>query len=75
MYKRQGDILLQVDKDLNAVVVRSEKELSVPAKIGDDELTAADKYLVANGHSLDNKMIDVYKRQLYSSNRKIIFFC
>ena len=54
---KKGDILLQVDKDLNAVVVRSEKELSVPAKIGDYELTAADKYLLANGHSLDNKMI------------------
>lgn len=39
------------------MVVRSEKELSVPAKIGDYELTAADKYLLANGHSLDNKMI------------------
>ena len=54
---KKGDILLQVDKDLNAVVVRSEKELSVPAKIGDYELTAADKYLLANGHSLDNKML------------------
>lgn len=54
---KKGDILLQVDKDLNAVVVRSEKELSVPAKIGDYELTAADKFLLANGHSLDNKMI------------------
>lgn len=54
---KKGDIFLQVDKDLNAVVVRSEKELAVPSKIGDYELTTADKYLLANGHSLDNKMI------------------
>lgn len=54
---KKGDILLQVDKELNSVVVRSEKELAIPAKIGDYELTTADKYLLANGYSLDNKMI------------------
>lgn len=53
----KGDILLQVDRDINSVVVRSEKELSIPAKIGDYELTAADKYLLANGYSLDNKLV------------------
>lgn len=54
---KKGDILLQVDRDLNAVVVRSEKELSIPAQIGGYELTPADKYLLANSHSLDNKLL------------------
>lgn len=54
---KKGDIFLQVDKDLNAVVVRSEKELSIPAEIGGYELTPADKYLLANGFSLDNKIL------------------
>lgn len=54
---KKGDIFLQVDKDLNAVVVRSEKELSIPARIGGYELTPADKYLMANGFSLDNKIM------------------
>lgn len=54
---RKGDIMLQVDKDLNSVIVRSEKELSIPAQIGGYKLTAADKYLLANGYSLENKLM------------------
>lgn len=54
---KKGDMFLQVDKDLNAVVVRSEKELSVPSKIGEYELTSADKYLLVNNYSLDNKLL------------------
>ena len=54
---KKGGIMLQVDRDLNAVVIRSEKELSIPAKIGEYELTPADKYLLANGYSLDNKIL------------------
>lgn len=54
---KKGDIMLQVDKDLNSVIVRSEKELSIPAQIGGDKLTAADKYLLANGYSLENKLM------------------
>ena len=54
---KKGDILLQVDRDLNAVVLRSEKELSIPVQIGGYELTTADKYLLANNHSLDNKLL------------------
>lgn len=54
---KKGDMLLQVDKDLNAVVVRSEKELSIPSQIGGYELTPADKYLLANNYSLDNKLL------------------
>lgn len=49
--------MLQVDKDLNSVIVRSEKELSIPAQIGGYKLTAADKYLLANGYSLENKLM------------------
>lgn len=51
---KKGDKFIHVDRDLNAVVVRSEKELSIPTRIGEKELTTADKYLLANGHSLDN---------------------
>lgn len=54
---KKGDIMLQVDKDLNSVIVRSEKELSIPAQIGGYKLTAADKYLLANGYSLENKLM------------------
>lgn len=50
-------MFVQVDKDLNSVIVRSEKELSIPAKIGERELTTADKYLLVNGYSLDNMII------------------
>ena len=54
---KKGDIMLQVDKDLNSVIVRSEKELSIPAQIGGYKLTAADKYIFANGYSLENKLM------------------
>lgn len=54
---RRGDIMLQVDRDLNSVIVRSQKELSIPQEIGGYQLTTADKYLLANGHSLDNKIL------------------
>ena len=53
----KGDIFLQVDRDLNAVVIRSHKELSIPTEIGGYKLTTADKYLLANGYSLDNKLL------------------
>ena len=42
-----GDMTLTLDK----------KELSIPAKIGERELTTADKYLLVNGYSLDNMII------------------
>lgn len=54
---KKGDIMLQVDKELNSVIVRSEKELAIPARIGGYELTPADKYLLANGFSLENKLL------------------
>lgn len=54
---KKGDVFLQVDRDLNSVVIRSEKELSIPSKIGGYELTPADKYLLANNYTLDNKLL------------------
>lgn len=54
---KRGSMFVQVDKDLNSVIVRSEKELSIPAKIGERELTTTDKYLLVNGYSLDNMII------------------
>lgn len=54
---KKGSVFLQVDRDLNSVVVRSEKELAVPAQIGGYKLTTADKYLMANGYSLENKLM------------------
>jgi hypothetical protein len=54
---KKGDIMLQVDKELNSVIVRSEKELAIPSRIGGYELTAADKYLLANGFALENKLL------------------
>lgn len=53
----KGDVMLQIDRDLNAVVVRSKKELAIPQEIGGYELTSADKYLLANGYSLENKVL------------------
>lgn len=54
---KKGDIFVQVDRDLNSVIVRSEKEMSIPSTIGGRELTVADKYLLVNGHSLDNMIL------------------
>lgn len=61
--KKNSDIYLQVDRDLNMVVVRTNKELQIPNVIGRTgdypgyELTSADKFLLANGKSLENKLI------------------
>ena len=60
---RDKDIFLQVDRDLNSVIVRSNQELKIPQVIGKTDeyegykLTKSDKYLLANGHSLDNKLL------------------
>ena len=56
---RDKDIFLQVDRDLNSVIVRSNQELKIPQVIGKTDeyegykLTKSDKYLLANGHSLE----------------------
>lgn len=55
---QKGDLMLQVDRDLNSVIVRSQRELAIPKEIGGYKLTPADKYLLANGHSLDNKVLN-----------------
>lgn len=55
--------MLQVDKDLNSVIVRSNKEIKIPNVIGKTKdydgykLTKADKYLLANGHTLESKLM------------------
>lgn len=54
---KKGHVFVSVDRDLNSVIVRSEKELAIPSMIGGRELTTADKYLLANGHSLDNMIL------------------
>lgn len=57
------DILLQVDRDLNSVIVRTNHEIKIPDIIGQTDeyggykLTKADKYLLANGHTLENKLL------------------
>jgi hypothetical protein len=64
---KKHDIYLQVDKELNSVIVKSSKEISIPSAIGKTEgypgyqLTNEDKYLLANGHSIDNKLIGTEK--------------
>lgn len=60
---RNKDIFLQVDRDLNSVIIRSNQELKIPQVIGKTDeyegykLSKSDKYLLANGHSLDNKLL------------------
>lgn len=67
---RRGEILpirnkgshlfCQVDRDLNSVIILTDKEIKVPDIIGSTnkypgyKLTAADKYLLSNGKSIDN---------------------
>lgn len=57
---KKKDLMLQVDKDLNSVIVRSNQEIRIPETIGQTpeyhghKLTKADKYLLANGHTLEN---------------------
>jgi hypothetical protein len=63
LFKGKNDIFLQLDKELNAVVVRTNKELPVPKIVGKTdffkgyELTPMDRYLLANGKSIDNKLM------------------
>lgn len=52
-----GNIYLEIDRELNSIVVLSEKELHIPQQIGGYELTNADKYLLANGYSLEDKLM------------------
>lgn len=56
-------VYLQVDRDLNSVIVKTNKEINIPNVIGRTDkyegyqLTEADKYLLANGFSLENKLM------------------
>jgi hypothetical protein len=63
LFKGKNNIFLQLDKELNAVVVRTSKELPIPEIVGKTdffkgyELTPMDRYLLANGKSIDNKLM------------------
>lgn len=54
---------MQVDRDLNSVIVRTNHEIKIPDVIGKTneyegyKLTKADKFLLANGHTLENKLL------------------
>lgn len=56
-------VFLQVDRDLNSVIVKTNKEINIPNVIGRTDkyegykLTEADKHLLANGFSLENKLM------------------
>ena len=55
--------MLVFDMDLISVLVRSSLEIKIPNVIGKTEeydgykLTKADKYLLANGHTLESKLM------------------
>ncbi|MDR1368803.1 MAG: DUF3945 domain-containing protein [Dysgonamonadaceae bacterium] len=57
------DIYVQVDKKLNSVIVKSNREISIPDVIGKAKeysgytLTVEDKQTLANGNMLKNKLI------------------
>ena len=63
LHVNRKDILLQVDRDLNSVIVRTNHEIKIPDVIGQTseyggyKLTKADKHLLANGHALENKLL------------------
>ena len=54
---------MQVDRDLNSVIVRTNHEIKIPDVIGKTneyegyKLTKADKFLLANGHTLENRLL------------------
>ena len=60
---KKKDVLLQVDRDLNSVIVRTNHEIKIPDVIGKTneyegyKLTKADKFLLANGHTLENRLL------------------
>jgi len=49
---KTGPLFLQVDRDINRVVVRSEKEMGVPSQIGGYVLSDSDKEKFANKEQL-----------------------
>lgn len=63
LLSKKRDIYLQVDRDLNSVVVLTNKEIKIPSIIGKTKdypgyvLTPADKFLLANGHTLENILV------------------
>lgn len=63
LLSKKKDIYLQVDRDLNSVVVLTNKEIKIPSIIGKTKdypgyvLTPVDKFLLANGHTLENILV------------------
>lgn len=63
LFHGKKEVFLQVDPELNAVVIRTAKELPVPLTIGKTdfykgyELTPADRSLLANGQPISNKLL------------------
>lgn len=49
---KQGTLFLQIDKDLNRVVVKTERDLGIPKEIGGYLLSDRDKNLFANHETL-----------------------
>lgn len=62
---KNNTLYLQVDKDINAIIIRSKRELNVPNVIGKNdkynfpgtELSNADKMLLANGLVTEKKLV------------------
>jgi hypothetical protein len=53
-----NDIYIKIDKELNQVMVFTDKDFGIPKQIGEYELNKTDKELLSNGESLPTK---VYK--------------
>lgn len=54
----ENGIYIKIDKELNQVMVYSDKDFGIPKQIGEYELNKTDKELLSNGESLPTK---VYK--------------
>lgn len=58
-----SNILLQVDRDLNRVMLLSDHEIKIPPIIGNTKLypgyklTEADTFLLANGYAIESKLL------------------
>ena len=63
---KNGDVYLQIDKELNMIIVKGSKEMGIPNVIGDSvmahgykgyELSDSDKNLLANGRMLPPRVL------------------
>jgi hypothetical protein len=58
-------LFLQVDKDLNRIMVKTERDLSIIAEIGKYKLTDQDKQLWVNGEKLPTRIFYDDQHQVY----------